>query len=110
MKKLISLILAVATLTLACSTTGKTLATVATTVDRAMEGWAAYVVLNNVSEDKQTSVRTLYIKYQASMAVATKAYSASAGNKSDPILQQAIAALNVVQLDLLSLIKKFQIQ
>lgn len=80
MKKfiMIPVVLALLALLPACATfksnAGKTIASTALTVDAAMKGWAAYVVLNNVPADKQAPVRAAYVQYQLAMTAAKDAY------------------------------------
>lgn len=66
------------------SVAGRFLATTATTVDGAMQGWAAYVVTSKTPDTNQAPVRQLYAEYQAVFAVATNAYvlAVSTGNQS----------------------------
>ena len=95
-----------ATLWSGCATTGKTLASTATVVDRAMEGWATYVVLTNVSDERQAPVMRAYAKYQSSMELATNLYKQSAGQKTDA-LKVAIKVLKDNQRALIKLIDSF---
>lgn len=97
--KLILPLLCILALMPACSTTkgnaAKTLASTALTVDAAMKGWAAYVVMNNVAVDKQQPVRVAYSQYQTAMAAARDAYVTWATTDAqDPwlIAQQALTA------------------
>ncbi len=89
-------------------TAGKVLTTTAATVDKAMQGWATYVVLNQVPEDKQTTVRAAYAKYQLAMAAAEDAYLAGVQSKDQTVYKQAEAALIGASGDLTALIQSFE--
>ena len=102
-----ALIVTTAIVVCGCSTTGKTLATIATTADKAMEGWATYVVINKVPEADQAPVRAAYAKYQASMQVASSLYQQSAG-KDTPALESAAKVLRDNQWALINLIESFK--
>ncbi len=81
-------IIALAVLLTGCTTltndsAGKFLASTAATVDAAMKAWATYVVVAKIDAEGQAEVKSAYVKYQASMAVAETAYVALVkdGNK-----------------------------
>ena len=90
------------------SNAGKSLATIASTVDAAMKGWAAYVVASGqVSDSQQASVRDAYLKYQACMVTAQAAYNGLASNSDQTAWNQALAALNAAQGTLVQLVSAF---
>ena len=87
------------------SNAGKTLATIASTVDGAMKGWAAYVVASGqVSDSQQASVRDAYLKYQACMVTAQAAYNGLASSSDQTAWNQALAALTAAQGTLVQLV------
>lgn len=86
---------------------GKTLASVAASVDAAMHGWATYVVTAKVSDADQAPVKAAYVKYQASMAAAEAAYIALVKSGSQPAWTAAKDALVASQSQLLALIQAF---
>ncbi len=112
MRKLITALVALGLVLAACttfkSTAGKTLASSALTVDAAMKGWATWVVKMNVPETQQSPVRDAYLKYQASMAVATNAYNTAVLTGDQTGWQQAQNILQNNQQALLNLIRSFQ--
>lgn len=83
---------------------GKALALVATTVDNTMQGYARYVVIAQVKEEKQAPVRDAYTRYQASMAVAEKAYVELVKTGDQNTWNAALMALQASQADLLALV------
>lgn len=121
MKYIATLILAVAFLGLAtgCTTltpqqaSGKTLVSIAQTVDATMKGWATWVTVKSdtatpVSAQAEDAVKTAYQKYQSAMAVARTAYVSATDANNTTALQAALAALQSSQAELLQLITTFQ--
>lgn len=86
---------------------GKTLATVATTVDAAMKGWATYVVMGQASASQEDQVRAAYVRYQACLATANAAYQGLASAGGQPAWEQALASLQGAQGTLLELVAAF---
>jgi len=112
MIKFLSLVACVSLLLCGCTTTwqdsaGKVLATTAQTVDSAMKGWATYVVINKVPEDKQLVVRDSYAKYQTAFETARLAYNAAVINKDQSVWAQASNALAASKSNLLILVQQF---
>lgn len=89
---------------------GKTLASVAQSVDSAMKSWAMYVVTANPPADQQAKVRDIYTKYQVSFDAALKAYNAAVITKDKTAWEQASAALLSAQASLLSIVQAFNLQ
>lgn len=89
------------------STAGKTLATTVQTVDAAMQGWAAYVVIGNPTPQQQAAVKTAYQKYQAAEAIAEKAYVLASASGDQSGWTVAASTLRQCQADLLLLISTF---
>lgn len=113
--KLIAPMLALVLMATACATfqqnAGKTLATVASTVDLVMRGWATYVVVDGaVSVEKQDKVREAYAKYQISMATAQAAYNGLSTSAGKPAWDQALAVLNASSGSLIQLVNAFMPQ
>ena len=119
MKKINNILIGVAllvTLVTGCKTSevdkaGKSLATVAQTVDSAMKGWATWVAQGNSNEQEEAKVKALYTKYQSTMAIARNAYSAVAIEgtpESKQIFSNILIALAASQSDILNLINSFQ--
>lgn len=86
---------------------GKSLATVASTVDAAMKGYARYVVIAQLTDAQQAPVKAAYIKYQASMTVAEKAYIELVKNNDQTSWTAALNVLTATEADLLSLVSSF---
>lgn len=93
---------------------GKTLASTAVTVDKAMQGWARWVVMQraNPASDKATlaaseaKVRVLYGNYQHAMEVARLAYAAMPeDSQSTPAITSALTAVAACQSELLVLVQ-----
>ena len=94
---------------------GKTLATVATSVDVSMQAWADYVVwaeANPATERAELlrsegKVKSAYERYQSAMRLASAAYAQAV---TDPLpnttaLDHALAAVRATQGELLNLIQ-----
>lgn len=113
MNKIISSFLLVAILATGCATylenTGKTLASVAITVDGAMKGWASWVKTGHATQANEDSVKAAYEKYQLAMQTAEDAYL-SVSKLSTPDTQKAVtvalAALDGCKNDLLTIIQQ----
>ena len=86
---------------------GKSLATVASTVDAAMKGYARYVVIAQLNDTQQAPVKAAYVKYQASMTVAEKAYIELVKNNDQTSWTAALNVLNATEADLLALVSSF---
>lgn len=54
---------------------GKTLASVAVTVDASMKAWAALVVAGQTNPQQEANVKAYYARYQQAMVVARSAYA-----------------------------------
>ena len=87
---------------------GKTLASVATTVDAAMKGWAAYVVAGGASEVQQNEIKVLYRQYQIAMFAAETAFIELSKTGDRTSWSQAEPNLVKVQTSLLGTIKTLQ--
>jgi uncharacterized membrane protein YjgN (DUF898 family) len=57
------------------TSSGKFLATTATTVDSAMQAWATFVVAGRTTAAQEAKVKALYIQYQSYMMIATNSYA-----------------------------------
>jgi hypothetical protein len=73
---------------------GKSIVTATVTVDKAMQGWATWVVINNLPQEKQESVKNAYIKYQNTMKVVKVAYTDLALSKDRTAWDNAEKLLN----------------
>jgi hypothetical protein len=75
---------------------GKLLASTATTVDGAMQGWAIWVAQGHATAQQEAQVKTAYGQYQASMAIALGAYNAmvQSGDQSVWLTASQILASN----------------
>ncbi len=107
--KLLTLTCLVTTLLCGCASnwqtaTGKSLATIAQTVDTAMKGWATYVVVAKVQESQQARVRAAYIQYQVAFNTALTAYGGAVSAADQSLLGKTQAALVASQQSLLALI------
>lgn len=94
-------------------TVGKSLATIAQTVDAGMKGWAKWVDLRLHTPGASPAellmnegrVKVAYERYQSAMAAARKSYAAWTTSGPRPAdLDTTVAALSAAQADLLSLI------
>lgn len=104
--------IALAALVMGCATfqqnAGKTLASIATTVDAAMSGWATYVTVSgSVSPSQQEQVKQAYEKYQAAMTTALAAYNSLNTTAGQPAWNQALTALQAAQGTLTQLLNAF---
>lgn len=104
--------IALAALVMGCATfqqnAGKTLATIATTMDAAMSGWATYVTVSgSVSPSQQEQVKQAYEKYQAAMTTALAAYNSLNTTAGQPAWNQALTALQAAQGTLTQLLNAF---
>lgn len=86
------------------SNAGKTLASVATSVDTAMKSYAVYVAVNNVPAQKQSPVRMAYGNYQLAMSAAESAYISLVKTGDRTAWVKASEALVASQGPLLALI------
>jgi len=96
-----------------CATTnqaGRTLASVAITVDHAMEGWGAYVAAGQATAEEEGAVKGAYEKYQLAMKVASGAYQSAQVTKDLQPWERARVALEGSQEDLLALIESFGVK
>jgi hypothetical protein len=85
---------------------GKTLASIATTVDAAMKSWATYVVVTGKATPAQEAqVKGAYAQYQAAMTSAVAAYGGLSSAAGQPAWNQALATLTGVQTTLLQLVQ-----
>jgi hypothetical protein len=97
-------------LPLGCQTqnaAGKTISTVAVTVDGAMQGWAVWVVKGNTTQEQQAKVNSAYEKYQTAMAATSKVYAVVANNPDQSALTLALVSLDACKSELLALIAQF---
>jgi hypothetical protein len=78
------------------TTAGKLLASTATTVDGAMQGWAIWVAQGHATAQQEAQVRSAYGQYQASMSIALGAYNAmvQSGDQSVWLTASQILASN----------------
>lgn len=100
------LLMAFMSFSLGCQTqnaSGRALATVATTVKKAMEGWFTYVKIAKASDEDQRAVKKVYENYQAVARIARTAYT-EYKETGKPVDQKIIDALVQSQVDLLTLI------
>ncbi len=112
MKKLIPYISIVTLFCVACASTlnnaGKTLASIASTVDEGMKGWATYVVINKPPINQEQAIRDMYSKYQSSMLIAKIAYATAAAEPTNTsALTVALSTLEASRFQLLGLIQSF---
>lgn len=86
---------------------GKTLATVAVTVDSAMKGWATYCATHDVPQEEHGAVRSAYERYQIAMRAAALAYQAAAqvGDKGSWL--EARAAVLAAKDSIVQLVQQF---
>lgn len=103
MKTYLLVTMAVIGLLAGCATSGKFIATTSTTVDKAMKGWAAFVVSGHATLAQEEAVRRAHRDYIASEDLALAALES--GSKLD--LQTARKFLNEHQASLLQLIELF---
>ncbi len=90
------------------SNAGKSLVTIAQTVDAAMKGWATYAVASGtVTDADHAKVRDAYLKYQACMVTAQAAYQGLAAASDKSAWNQALNALTASQASLLQLLQAF---
>lgn len=87
---------------------GKSLATVATTVDAAMKGWASWVVAGKTTPDQEAKVKFAYGQYQISMDIAKNAYLTSVASTDKSVFETANLVLQQNKQNLLNLIQTFQ--
>lgn len=113
MNKLVSSLLLVAFLATGCATylenTGKTLASVAITVDGAMKGWASWVKSGHATQGDEDKVKAAYEKYQLAMQTAEDAYLGVAkldSTDTENALSVALAALDGSKGDLLTIVQQ----
>ena len=96
----------------ACTTTtkgtaAKTLATTAQTVDAAMQGWAAWVVLGKATPQAEAQVRQAYARYQLAMGAARNAYLTLDATGDKDAWAQASILVSSARADLLNLVNEF---
>ncbi len=94
------------------NTAGKLLASTAITADKAMQGWATYVVINKVPDNdpSQVKVRAAYAKYQMAMAAAQAAYIGATSTGDKTIWGQAAAMLTSSASELSAIVLSFTSQ
>lgn len=112
MKTLLTIFLSLSMLVLSgCATWqsdgGKTLATVAVTVDSAMKGWATYCATHDVPQDEHGAVRSAYQRYQIAMRGASLAYSAAVKVGDKGTWQEAKAAVLAAKDSIIQLVQQF---
>jgi hypothetical protein len=83
---------------------GKTLVTITSTVDKAMQGWAVWVSLGKATPQQQATVKSAYEKYQIAELAAEHAYASLVANKDKTAWTQAAALLTATQSDILAII------
>lgn len=86
---------------------GKTLASVATSVDAGMKAWASWVVAGKTIPEQETKVKEAYRQYQLSMDIAKNAYVASSQTGDQNIYNVAANALIQSSSSLLQLLQSF---
>lgn len=103
--------LAISCLCISCKTTnpsGKVIASVATTVDSMMKGWAIWVHAGYATKEQEAKVEAAWLKYKALEATAQKAYRAAYAAKDDSSMAQIVAAVQAASADLNLLIVTFK--
>ena len=116
MKKLVSTLvytIVLSVLALGCHTTnpsGRTLASVASSVDVGMHVWAVFVKNGHATADQEAKVRLAYTRYQLAMQVALSTYQAAYNTKDDTLMTQIITAVKASSDDLLELVQSFSTQ
>ena len=90
--------------------TGKSLATIAQTVDLAMRGWETYSVRAGLADDspEELRVRAALRQYQLAFDSSLQAYNAAVKLGSESIWNQSAAALTASQTSLLNLIAELE--
>lgn len=114
--KLFSLTAFMSLLLCGCATTsweqatGKSLASIAQSVDSAMKGWAKYAALRDIRTNNivYTRVQAAYEDYQKAMNGALAAYNAAILSKDQSGWAQAANALSAAQQSLLNLITELE--
>ena len=112
--KYLSLVAFMSVLLCGCSTTqdstGKSLASIAQSVDSAMKGWAAYAAVNDIRSNNivYTRVQSAYEEYQTAMDAAKKAYNVAVLTKSQSGWIKAAEALTAAQQSLVQLITQLE--
>lgn len=114
MKTLIAFLMAMFLLS-GCATTwqdsaGKSLVTIAQTVDAGMKGWETYSVASGLADNDPTElkVKLLYGQYQTAFSAALQAYSAAAATGDQSIWVQASSDLTASEGNLLNLVQQLQ--
>lgn len=88
---------------------GKTLASIAATVDAGMKGWAAYVVTGKATAGDEVKVKAGYQQYQMSMTLARDAYFASVQTGDTASYEAAFQSLVKNKDSLMTLLQSFGI-
>lgn len=89
---------------------GKSLVTIAQTVDSGMKAWETYSVTTGIGDNdpKELQVKALYTQYQTAFSGALAAYNAAIATKDQSIWLQSSAALVASETQLLTLANTFQ--
>ena len=90
------------------TTAGKLLASTAVSADAGMKAWAIWVANGQATPAQEVVVKSAYEKYQASMAIASAAYTQLATTTDKTAWQSAASVLQANQTALLNLITQFQ--
>ena len=90
--------------------TGKSLASIAQSVDSAMKGWAAYAAAKDIRPDNivYTRVQTAYVNYQLAFSSALSAYNAAVLSNNQSGWLKASEALTAAQQSLVQLITQLE--
>ena len=115
MKHILALLLTAAIVT-GCATTswqdtaGKSLTTVAQSVDLAIQGWEAYSVRAGYADDSPTELRVkiAYKQYQLAFNTALQAYNTAVLTKDKTVWEQAATILSQNQSNLMALIAELE--
>ena len=109
-KLIILMVAAIVALGTGCVTNspGRTLATVAVTVDHAMQGWAVWVHQGNATPSQEDKVMKAYLRYQKAMATAQKAYQTYYATNDQGVITVSFAEVASCRDELISLIAELK--
>jgi hypothetical protein len=113
--KYLSIVAFMSVLLCGCQTTwqdatGKSLASIAQSVDSAMKGWAAYAAAKDIRPDNivHTRVQAAYAEYQLAFSSALSAYNAAVLSNNQSGWLKASEALTAAQQSLVQLITQLE--
>lgn len=88
------------------TTTGKSLVTIAQTVETARQGWVAYCNIKGISASDSRNVKfvAIYAEYQTAFAAALAGYTAAVNSNDQSAATTALNALNASESNILTLI------